>query len=301
MLPLFNFNESEILAFALVFIRVSAFIVVWPVFSVYNVPQPLKVLFALTISVVVFPVLNSRGFIGSGLDTQIIPLVLQELLVGVCLGFVARFVFFAVSVGGNLVSTSVGLANGSLFNPSLGASSTTVEQFYGVLATLLFLSLNGHHLFITGLMQSFESIPINVLTAKVGHAGFGGVGANIALHNIHNGFVAGAMSGQGVATPNEVGINILFKMFSDGGLIVKSIVEAGIKIAAPVMVAVFFMNMAMGIMGRAVPQINVLVTSMSVNFVTGLAVMIVAIPALILELDNEILTFAGQMFAWLKH
>ena len=256
MLPILNFNETEILAFALVLLRVSAFLVTWPVFSVFNVPQPLKILLSLAVSMTLFPVVHRTGLTAQGLGSDIAFLALKEVLVGVCLGFLTRLFFFAVACGGNLIATSAGLANAQLFNPAMGATTTTVETFYVSIATLLFLGLNGHHIFLTGLAQSFDAIP---LTA----------GIDIAV-------------------------------FKDSGLILQAVVEAGIKIAAPVMVAIFFMNAAMGIIGRAIPQINVLVTGQAVNFMTAMIVMIVALPALLMELDHHMISFAELAFRMMK-
>lgn len=267
MLPSFAFNETELLAFALVLLRVSAFVVSWPVFSVYSVPQPLKVLFALTLSVVIFPVISREGLTGQTLSTEIGLLVLKEVCIGLSLGFITRMFFFAVSIGGNLIATSTGLANAQIFNPTIGATASTVEQFYAAIATLLFLAINGHHYFLMGLVQSFTELPL-------------------------------AISGTEIAS-SSVGVN--FGVIGrDSGLILQQVTEAGIKISAPVMVAIFFTNVAMGILGRAVPQINVLITSMSVNFLAGLLVMIVAIPALLLELDRELIQFTEFLFGLMK-
>lgn len=257
MLPQLMFNETEILAFALVLLRVSAFIVSWPVFSVYNVPNQLKILFAVVLSMVLMPVISRSGLSAHELDNDIVWLAGKEVATGLILGFMTRLLFFAISVGGNLVATSTGMANGQIFNPALGSQSTPVEQFYMTLGTLLFLALNGHHIFLTGLVESFRAIPLS-------------------MHGID------------------------LAVLNDSGLVLQRVTEAGIKISAPVMVAIFFMNVAMGILGRAVPQVNILITSMNVNFLAGLLVMIVAIPALLLELDHQMIEFAEMLFKFMK-
>jgi flagellar biosynthetic protein FliR len=257
MLPQLMFNETEILAFALVLLRVASFVIIWPVFSVYSVPNLLKILFALTLTVVLFPVINRSGLNQQALNQDVAWLAIKEVMTGLCLGFLTRLFFFAVAAGGNLIATSAGLANAQIFNPTMGATTTTVEQFYLTIATLLFLSLNGHHIFLTGLAQSFDAVPLSLS------------GINIAV-------------------------------FKDSGEFLQAVTEAGIKISAPVMVTVFVMNIAMGIVGRAVPQINVLITSMSVNFMTGLIVMLVSIPALIFELDHELMDFSTMLFKFMK-
>jgi flagellar biosynthetic protein FliR len=242
-------------------LRVSAFTFTWPIFSIYSVPGYCKILFALILAMTVFPTVSRAGIPNTSLSPDIAWLAAKEVLTGLCLGFMTRLFFFAISVGGNLVATASGLANGQLFNPSLGATTTTVEQFYGVLATLLFLSLNGHHIFLTGLAQSFELLPLSI------------DGTDFAL-----------MVGR----------------FKDTGLILSSVVEAGIKISAPVLLAMFMLNVVMGIISRAVPQVNVLMTSMPINFLATILIMMIAIPALILELDHEMIAFAEQLFRFMK-
>ena len=264
MLPNLMVNETEILAFALVLLRVSAFTFAWPIFSMYSVPGHMKVLFALLVAMVIFPVINRSGLDAKALTQEVVWLAGKEVLTGLCLGFMTRLFFFAISVGGNLIATSSGLANGQLFNPALGATTTTVEQFYGALGTLLFLSLNGHHFFLMGLVESFDAIPLTL----------GGT--------------------------EFAGFNHMIGKFGDSGLILHRVVEVGIKISAPVLVAIFVLNVVMGIVSRAVPQVNVLITSMSVNFMAALIVMLLAIPALILELDHEMVAFAEELFKFMK-
>lgn len=267
-------NDAQVLAFALVLLRVSAFTVSWPLFSLYSLPNYLKILFAVGIAMVIFPVVNRSGLSAKMLDHDIAWLAGKEVLTGLCLGFMTRLFFFAISCGGNLIATSSGLANGQLFNPALGASTTTVEQFYGALGTLLFLSLDGHHFFLTGLVKSFDAIPLAF------------DGTSFALSNSH-GVTASAF-------------DHMIGKFGESGVILERVTEAGIKIAAPVLLAIFVLNIMMGIVSRAVPQVNILVTSMSVNFMSALLVMVVAIPALILQLDHELMAFTELLFKFMK-
>jgi flagellar biosynthetic protein FliR len=76
--------------------------------------------------------------------------------------------------------------------------------------------------------------------------------------------------------------------------------EAGIKISAPVVITIFVVNVVMGVISRAIPQVNVLVTSMVVNFAAALGVMALALPALMLQLDREIMAFTETLFRFLK-
>lgn len=80
------------------------------------------------------------------------------------------------------------------------------------------------------------------------------------------------------------------------GQIGQEIIWAGIKIAAPVMAAIFFMNLVMGIMGRAVPQINVLITSLPVNVLVGLLVLMISLPLMVVGMDGLVELTATRLF-----
>ncbi len=257
MFPSFHFNENEILTLALVLLRTSAFIVSWPVFAVFSVPNIAKILFALILAILMFPAIDRSALAEVRLNDQLYFLSLREVFIGLCMGFVCRMFFFALSIGGNLISTSIGLASAQVYNPAIGSQSTTVEQFYLALATLLFLALNGHHVFIEGLAKSFELAPLAM------------TGANSTA-------------------------------FRETTVFVHDVTVAGLQISAPVMVAIFLMNIFMGILGRAVPQINVLITSLPVNVLVGLGVMIVSIPVLLPETERLMKSMSEYLFQMMK-
>lgn len=257
MFPSFSFSESEILTFALTLMRISAFVVAWPVFSVYSVPQYAKVLFALILTMLMYPSVLKTGLQGVNLGDQLIWLVGKEVLIGLCLGFITRLFFFAFAIGGNLISTYMGLSSAQIFNPSLGYTTTTVEQFYVTIATLMFLALNGHHIFLEGLAKSFEIVPLSM---------------------------------------NAIQTN----MFQDMPKLVQETLIAGIQISAPVMVTIFVVNIFMGILGRAGPQINVLVTSIHVNIIAGFIVMIASLPILVPETELVMNSMTEHLFRMMK-
>ena len=257
MFPVFQFSESEILSFALVLLRILAFLFTWPLFSVFHVPQPLKVLLGLMLTVVVFPSIDRSAMSMELLNSDLPWLAAKEVLIGICLGFMTRMIFFAVAVGASIVSATMGMANAQMFNPSLQEQSSTMEQFFAVVATLFFLSINGHHVFVTGLIRSFEFVPLS-----------------------------------------SVGINIA--SFQGSGAIMQQIMVSGVKISAPVLAIIFISNMGMGVIGRAVPQINVLVTSLPVNILAGLLILFVTIPVFVPEVEMVLRLSAENLFAFMK-
>lgn len=93
MPDLYQFSELEMISFFLVLVRLSAFVVSWPVFGSQIVPFQLKVLFALTMAFVIFPHVNASAIHVDMSSNQIIWLVLREAFIGVTLGFMSRLLF----------------------------------------------------------------------------------------------------------------------------------------------------------------------------------------------------------------
>jgi flagellar biosynthetic protein FliR len=91
-----------------------------------------------------------------------------------------------------------------------------------------------------------------------------------------------------------------FQVFANFGTVMQDIFVAGIKIGAPVMVALLLMNVTMGIIGRAVPQINVLITSLPVNILVGFIILIVSTPLFIDSLTGVANKMFENMFAIMK-
>lgn len=247
-----QFPEGQIIAFALVFLRLIAFVVTMPVFGTSTVPVPTKVLLSLILAMTVFPTVSFQHVDLLKIDDVIILLSVRELFIGVALGFLMRMFFFAVSISGEIASISIGLASAQIYNPAMGSQSNAIEQWETMLATLFFFAINGHYMFIEGMVQSFQIAPVAA-----------------------------------------VGVNA----FSFGSIaqIVQDTVLAGLKLAGPVMIAIFLANISMGIIGRAVPQINVLVTSMPVTLLLGLGVLFLTTPLFLNEM-NMLLNLMGERF-----
>lgn len=249
-LSVFDFNEFQLLAFFLVLVRMSAFVVAWPVFDAPNVPMPVKILFSLVLSMMVFPTLSLESLDAQLFDSQLMLAVVREAFIGLCFGFLAKMFFFAVRIAGEIISVSIGLSGSQLFNPAFGAQMSTVEQFKLSVASLFFLSINGHHLFLNGVVDTFRILPLSFEML------------------------------------NLTGLN-------SSVLFAQEIFFIGLKMSAPVLVAIFFVNVTMAIIGRTVPQINVLITSLPVNILVGFIVMFVSMPLLIWQM-HELLEVTSE-------
>jgi flagellar biosynthetic protein FliR len=80
------------------------------------------------------------------------------VFVGLAIGFVASMVVAAVEIAGELVGLEMGFGIGAAFDPQTGAHGAVVPRFLQMLALLVFVTANGHHLVIRAAGRSFQRI-----------------------------------------------------------------------------------------------------------------------------------------------
>jgi flagellar biosynthetic protein FliR len=250
-------NEMHVILFGLIWLRMVSFVFSAAVIGSPSVNVPVKILFSVLLAFIVFPFAKPVMTDKTSLSDLLAFLAVREVIVGLLLGLLTRFFFFALSMAGELISISLGLGSAQIYNPMTGNNGQVVEQFFSLTGTVIFLALNGHHLFISALVESFQVIPFANLALDVG------------------------------------GLAEVTQKFQEIFVIM-------IKIAAPVVVTILVVNLAMAIMGRAVPQINVLVTSFPVTIMIGLIVLLVALPMMTLEMNLLMDRTSTQLFKLMR-
>ena len=168
---------TKLLGFVLVLTRMSAFFLVAPVFSWKTIPVRIKVAIVLLLSVFfsvsVPPAINSDQT--SSLEA--ILLISAEALYGFALGLIVVLIFSAVKLSGRIIERQMGLAMAQTLDPLTGERVQPLGVLIELIFILLFLSANGHHLFLLIMSRSYETFPagsiptIPVLTAGIVKAG----------------------------------------------------------------------------------------------------------------------------------
>ena len=257
MESIYNLSDVQIVGFALVLIRISAFFVAFPLVEGASMPPMLKLLLSLAMAIVIYPTVNSSGIDPEIMSGSLFVLCIKEAFMGLFVGFMARFFFHILSICAEIITLSVGLSADQVFNPHMDRRVTSIEQFHVLIGGLFFLAFNGHHYFIQGLVESFNAVPLSQTSLNL-----------VVLRDI------------------SIGVQYILTM--------------GIKLSAPVLGAIFLANMSMGIIGRAVPQINVLVTSWPVNIMLGFSVMFVSLPLFMLSMGETLNWSVENLFGILK-
>lgn len=164
-------TDTQVLAwlglYAWPFMRIAAALMAAPLFGSRALPRRLRLVFALVLTLVIAPTLPAAPPL-QALSAQGFTIALREVLLGVMIGFALQCVFEAVSLGGEMISFSMGLSFAQMADPLRGTASPVLASFLQALAILSFLALGGHLALVQWLVQSFQQQPVAAGTLHAG-------------------------------------------------------------------------------------------------------------------------------------
>jgi flagellar biosynthesis protein FliR len=139
--------------------RITAMFMAMPIIGTQLVSPRVRLVLGFTVTLLVVPLLPPLPVV-EPLSVQSLMIVVQQVLIGLALGFFLQVMFQIFVLGGQFIAMKMGLGFASMNDPSSGVSVTVISQYYLILATLLFLVMNGHLVVIELLVESFHLIPI---------------------------------------------------------------------------------------------------------------------------------------------
>lgn len=150
--------------FLLVLFRMAGIVIFAPMLGSVSVPMPIKGLIVLVISAAIFPQIDistvsapalfSGGFLGLAFG------VAREMLIGLVMGFALLLMFLGVQVGAELISQQMALSLAQISDPFTNSNTDILTKFYLMLATLIYVLMNGHLILIGTLIQTFDTVPL---------------------------------------------------------------------------------------------------------------------------------------------
>ena len=158
MANLLSYDASQLLAFILVLVRVSGIIATAPVFGSSNIPPQIKVVLSLMLALILYPFIPLITVYPDRPDHYII-LIASEMLIGLVLGIIARFLFGAVEFAGTVIGFQMGLGMAMVFDPQSQEQISLVGRFENATATLIFLAMDGHLIVLQALVRSYSVLP----------------------------------------------------------------------------------------------------------------------------------------------
>jgi len=151
--------EVDAYNWLMVFLRVSAFLLALPFFSMTNFPPTMRIALSALAALLLAPILPPFSM-GDLQFFSLFGVMIQEVCVGLLLGFFARMIFFAVDLAGNVVASELGLNMGAIMDPMTGSSSQVPGTILFFLAVLVMLTLDLHHWILVGFERTYSVLPI---------------------------------------------------------------------------------------------------------------------------------------------
>ncbi|QCI16919.1 flagellar biosynthetic protein FliR [Buchnera aphidicola (Aphis helianthi)] len=145
-------------------VRILAFFSTVPIFNDQHINRKTKIVLSILISWIILPFLpkvNIELFSFIGLL-----LLLEQILIGIILGFTCQFLFATINFAGELIGLQMGLSFATFFNANNNIGISVISRLLNILMLSFFLSINVHLYLISILINSFHSIPINIIFFK---------------------------------------------------------------------------------------------------------------------------------------
>lgn len=231
-------NTAYFLALFLIFLRITSFFIITNVFFPKGTPITLKAIFSLIFSFALLGGINYSSIEGITSNYYLIIYMFFEVTNGLILGLISNIAFGVLLMAGSLIDVHIGLSMLNTIDPNSETSTTITGNLLHYVALVIFFIINGHHMLIKSLIESFILLPIG----------------------------KGLFNGDTMMTMIEIIANYFV---------------IGLKIAIPIVLIILLADVCMGLISRAVPQINVMILGMPVKMLIGIIAIAVSLPIII--------------------
>ena len=190
--------QDKILLFLFCSIRISAFLISSPIFGAGYVLLPVRILFAMVLTLSIFQDQSALIDVEKITSSIGIILIAKEIAIGLSAGLVLTIWFSAASLAGEKIAASTGLSFAGLIDPESGTQTPVISQILSLFMIVVFLSLDGHLLALSVILESYKVLPIGA--------------TNINMSMIQLGIDAGGLMfkfGALIMLPIIVGITLL--------------------------------------------------------------------------------------------
>ncbi|MBE3606139.1 flagellar type III secretion system protein FliR [Campylobacter sp. RM13119] len=149
-------GADRVITFMLLFARLSGLIVFFPFYSHNQIPLTAKTVFAMLLTIVLFPMSHVYDHAINFLVLDI----LSELMLGLCAGVLLNIVFGMLHMAGEQISMVMGFSMATVLDPQTGINSAVIANILNFMALMTFLFFDGHHLILQFYASSLAQIPL---------------------------------------------------------------------------------------------------------------------------------------------
>jgi flagellar biosynthetic protein FliR len=237
--------QAFLVLFGLALTRIATAVTLTPFLGGQAVGPNIKVGLSVAMTVVLLPGLSVQQQPEISVPA-FVALMIKEAMIGVTIGFLTQLILYAVQVSGALIDTMRGLDQPGLTTPQLPSNVSALGLLQFQVALVIFLSLNGHLLFLRALARSFDQLPL--------------------------------FSFPRLASPELLA--------EEMGRISGQVFVIALQLGAPILVTLFLVDVLFGIFGKMAPQININQESQPVKALIGLVMLILSVGFVFTRLDG---------------
>jgi len=227
------------------FVRISAMLMIAPVYAASSFPVRIRIVLAVLVTAALYPVIEPVKGVDP-ISLQGILILGQQVIIGAAMGFFLQMAFQLLVIAGEAIAMAMGLGFARMMDPQNGVQVPVVAQYFIIIATLLFLSMNGHLLLLQMVIQSFEILPVS----SVG------------------------MSRDGIWQVVAWGSQMFV---------------GAVLVAIPAVTALLMSNLAMGVITRAAPQLNIFAVGFPLMLLLGFILLMLSLPSMLPQFSNQIM------------
>ena len=156
------FDQERVIVLVLALARVAGLFIMAPIFAARMAPMRVRAALALFITLAMLPILSSAPLplAANAGPIALFGMLAFETLIGFTIGLVAQLTFGAVQMAGQLAGIQMGIGLANLIDPQTQEHITSIAQWQNLLALLVFLAVDGHHMLIRAVADSFHVLPL---------------------------------------------------------------------------------------------------------------------------------------------
>jgi len=164
-------------------------------------------------------------------------LIIKEAGIGLFIGFIAYMILSAIQIAGGFIDFQMGFAIANVIDPQTGTQSPLIGQYLYMFSLLFLLSVNGHHLILDGIFYSYQYIPVDQVFLPLGDSSLA---------------------------------EYIIKSFS-------AMFTIAFQMSIPVVASLFLVDVALGIVARTVPQLNIFVVGFPIKIAVSFIILFIVL------------------------
>lgn len=249
---------AHVIPFTLVLFRLAGLFLLAPLLTSTMIPMKFRALLACTFAAAAYPILAPDLIAPASADMfSLVPLIAGEALIGLCVGAIASMPLLSLELAGVVMGQSMGFGLARVYNPESDVETDLLGQLLLMVATGVFVASGGLETLFTGLVRSFDRLPI------------GGMSASSA--------------------PLDLFIDVL-----------TSGCDLALRVAMPVVGGTMLLVIVLGVIGKTMPQVNIMSVGFTIKVLAGLAALALAMSAIRETVGDAIDQAIDQALLWLS-